>query len=587
MWLINVETHKLEEHYTCPEGQYAVLSHTWDGEEVSFQEYKCGLDEAKKKKGYTKIEWTIRLAQRRGLAWAWVDTCCIDKSSSAELSEAINSMWKWYKQSAICYAYLSDLPEGSIGGTDLFQHCRWWKRGWTLQELIAPTEVHFYDRGWNFYETRTGLKEYIEDFTGISHEAYHRPPDSFSVAQRMSWSANRETLRTEDIAYCLLGLFDINMPLLYGEGEKAFIRLQEEICRNTTDLSVFAWTADIASTKGKADQEFRGLFALHPSEFAGCGNVIPHKRSQTHYHDDLSITRRGICFDSMKLELVPQYGLMMPIGTCKKLSGGLATVRVFLTKTIGGYVRSEPGCVGIKLQPAYRGSKEDDIKSDGQKICFFSMRDTMRFPPMRIWCEKTLTASDSMRLHEVFNNALFIDLGRGVQITAAYPEGNWDPHKQAFLHDGVLIGAVLIEAQSQSFILLCKWWDATRLREAAAFQPCENFEYTIVHQDDLTQQNLRQIQEERMETPGSFNIARDIMYGTPCNSLDASTASAEPLICQGERGGYDLRGDLGRRLVHGEDSLRLRLSIYNPHNAHRRGKTRDGRIWAKRYLNKV
>ncbi|KAF2004021.1 hypothetical protein P154DRAFT_417596, partial [Amniculicola lignicola CBS 123094] len=190
---------------------------------------------------------------------------CIDKSSSAELSEAINSMWKWYQKAVVCYAYLDDidcddaLPMGSWSITnwesDTFWErnmdvidekalgrAKWFSRGWTLQELIAPKSVIFVIKDWRVIGTKKSLRKKLAMKTGISqYVLVTGNVDRSSVACRMSWACNRVTTQTEDLAYCLMGIFDINMPLLYGEGDKAFIRLQEEIMRDSSDQTLFLW----------------------------------------------------------------------------------------------------------------------------------------------------------------------------------------------------------------------------------------------------------------------------------------------------------------------------------------------------------
>ncbi len=125
----------------------------------------------------------------------------------------------------------------------IFLKSKWFSRGWTLQELVAPHTVLFFDSDWLFFGTKESLKSGIEGRTGIPQRILDDSTrfQSCSIACRMSWAATRQTTRIEDTAYCLLGIFDIHMPLLYGEGEAAFTRLQEEICRKTTDMSLFAW----------------------------------------------------------------------------------------------------------------------------------------------------------------------------------------------------------------------------------------------------------------------------------------------------------------------------------------------------------
>jgi hypothetical protein len=246
MRLIHGETLRLVEFADNHIPPYAILSHTWGSEEVTLQEMSKDLHLPKearklminksKAESYNKIEYCCAQASRDGLEYSWVDTCCIDKSSSSELSEAINSMFRWYSNAAICYAYLCDVKfsSGEISGS------RWFTRGWTLQELIAPKNVMFFSSRWELIGTKQSLGRNIASITGIDMETLLDPAtlSSASVARRMSWAAKRQTTRTEDVAYCLMGLFDVNMPLLYGEGEKAFIRLQEEIIKENDDHSL-------------------------------------------------------------------------------------------------------------------------------------------------------------------------------------------------------------------------------------------------------------------------------------------------------------------------------------------------------------
>ncbi|KAF2994341.1 hypothetical protein E8E14_003551 [Neopestalotiopsis sp. 37M] len=298
MWLINVETRNLEEFIGSANRipQYAALSHTWeDGQEVSFQEYRqspTGGD----KTGYLKIEMTCRQAARDGLQYAWVDTCCIDKSSSAELSEAINSMFNWYKRSTQCYVYLRDLsttPDPGFNEAEI-RHCVWFTRGWTLQELIAPSEVKFYNQDWNFCFTKSGACIQLSTITGVDIGAlnHDKSLDSLSVAQKMSWAASRRTTRIEDIAYCLLGIFDINMPLLYGEEEKAFFRLQEEIIKSCPDPSIFGWKlAPDEAPMGNTSELLSGVLAPSPNNFRHLGKM---DRLPKRLLPEFSTTNRGI-----------------------------------------------------------------------------------------------------------------------------------------------------------------------------------------------------------------------------------------------------------------------------------------------------
>lgn len=231
------------------------------------------------KGGRRKILKFCDAVQRKGLVGGavrhvWVDTCCIDKTSSAELSEAINSMFLWYRQAVACFVFLEDvqvnhhLPPDNVGFD--FEEARWFTRGWTLQELLAPAELYFYDKDWNRIGNKTGLAARISKRTNIDQDIILTGTWPHScIAQRMSWAAHRQTTRKEDMAYCLLGIFDINMPLLYGEGDKAFQRLQEEILRESSDHSILAWDA-----WGHDDSiEYIGALASHPYQFRSCYNV--------------------------------------------------------------------------------------------------------------------------------------------------------------------------------------------------------------------------------------------------------------------------------------------------------------------------
>jgi hypothetical protein len=238
MHLLHAEedgTFTLDEFFGNDIPPYAILSHTWgaDSEEVSFSDIIGGTGESKC--GYAKIRFCGKKAAEDGLTYFWVDSCCIDKTSSTELSEAINSMFRWYQNAVKCYVYLSDvLVDDSISSkrwTSDFKKSRWFTRGWTLQELIAPNSVEFYSKEEHLLGDKTSLEQTLHDVTGIAIQALRGSPLSlFDIDDRMSWAVGRNTKREEDAAYCLLGIFNTHMPLLYGEGRvKAMHRLRKEI----------------------------------------------------------------------------------------------------------------------------------------------------------------------------------------------------------------------------------------------------------------------------------------------------------------------------------------------------------------------
>jgi hypothetical protein len=218
---------------------YAILSHTWGKEEVIFQDMEVGVDMSKtmNKAGWRKIQFCAKQAAADGLEYFWVDTCCIDKKNAVELGAAINSMFRWYQNAARCYVYLTDVSKPDTGADDqraweeAFKKGRWFTRGWTLQELIAPRLVDFFSLEGERLGSKLLLESKIHEITGIAKNALRGGPlSNFSIKERRSWAERRNTTIEEDKAYCLIGIFDISMVLNYGEGrDQAFRRLEEHI----------------------------------------------------------------------------------------------------------------------------------------------------------------------------------------------------------------------------------------------------------------------------------------------------------------------------------------------------------------------
>ncbi|KAM0489494.1 hypothetical protein ACHAP8_012519 [Fusarium lateritium] len=216
MRLLNVDTLKLEWFPGNLKPPYAILSHTWGSEEIMLQDVaSLHIGQGA---GFAKTRAACAEASRRGFDYVWVDTCCIDKMSSAELSEAINRMFEWYENSEICFAYLDDVPAGSEDIGKSMSGSRWFTRGWTLQELLAPKELIFFASDWSVIGTRheyawivsdiTGIEQkYLESQDNVSIQARQVLISSATVAQRMDWASKRTTTRGEDMSYCLLGLF--------------------------------------------------------------------------------------------------------------------------------------------------------------------------------------------------------------------------------------------------------------------------------------------------------------------------------------------------------------------------------------------
>ncbi|KAK6074548.1 het domain-containing protein [Seiridium cupressi] len=279
MRLLNTHQLEMKEYTGSNVPPYAIVSHTWvEGLEISLQEFAALNELSKAKAGFSKIRGACKIAAQDGIDWIWIDTVCIDKASSAELTEAINSMYTWYKNSKICYAYLADVPDFDLKlrSRDSLEHFRtslWFQRGWTLQELIAPRHMRFHSQSWTLIGNRAEprLLEAISEVTGIEMELFTGDTDlhQVSIARKMSWVAIRTTTRIEDIAYCLLGLFEVNMPLLYGEGAKSFIRLQEEIIKTSNDHTIFCWARNDC-----VSPNWTGMLAPSPRAFAECGNYV-------------------------------------------------------------------------------------------------------------------------------------------------------------------------------------------------------------------------------------------------------------------------------------------------------------------------
>lgn len=337
---LNTTTGEFEWHVDPRKVYYAILSHTWrsfeDGGEQSYGEVRILQAEVAAKVhesqlavvcelkllrsfqpshiphpstqislstgpicssifGHTKLSAKIKgickVARQAGFELIWIDSCCIDKESSVELSEAINSMFGWYTFADKCYVYLEDVFDGDSprNCNSGFWRTRWHTRCWTLQELIAPKEVEFLSQTWCLLGTKLGLAVTLGEITGVDCDILtgHTTLDSVSVARRMSWAAKRKATRLEDIAYSLLGLFDIHMSPIYGEGMNAFLRLQEEIVRTIPDQSIFAWgssctlqppTYSFSSDDNQYDTNLTppgSLFASSPRDFKGCQDIVP------------------------------------------------------------------------------------------------------------------------------------------------------------------------------------------------------------------------------------------------------------------------------------------------------------------------
>ncbi|KAI0874447.1 heterokaryon incompatibility protein-domain-containing protein [Hypoxylon argillaceum] len=424
MWLIDTTLLEMRFHVTLIPQSYAILSHTWaEEEEVSFQEFH-DVESRHKKNGFNKITAVCELARLRGLKWCWVDTCCIDKTSSAELSEAINSMFRWYKEAAVCFAYLTDLlPDPLEERTGSFDQdlaeCVWFRRGWTLQELIAPRKLEFFDRDWNIRGTKSELIRTLHNITRVSTrvlENSDRLRDT-PAGTRMSWAADRQTKRLEDIAYCLLGIFDIYMPLIYGEGERAFTRLQEEIIKDKHDLSIFAWKAE------PNGQKFRGLLARSPSEFRYC--LDAHLSYQLKMTTEYSITNRGVQLHTL-LGTDDDGNYLLPLGCALRDEGKEATKKRDMMDdkdSVGVYLKKAPSYGLVRAHPdrlhTYRGWSSSMISQHRKQ---------------RIHAPQDLSVYDCSEIDEQHRLSIRIrESNLAFEIISAGPDYCWDANSQTFI----------------------------------------------------------------------------------------------------------------------------------------------------------
>lgn len=406
MRLLRVSDFKLQSFVDeeCP--PYAILSHTWGREEISLQELQLAktisllystrdwlakeiiCDGLHYPQGCLKIAGCALQAERDSFDYIWCDTCCIDKTNSTELSEAINSMYNWYR-GRLCYVYLADISVSDLSNPDeldvVFSFSRWFTRGWTLQELIAPSKVVFFDANWQAMGTRSEYRDKIAKRTGIDREVLDgKDPLGFSVANRMSWASQRQTTRVEDLAYCLMGLFGVNMPLIYGEKHKAFLRLQTEIMKVSEDHSLFAWR-DLQMVD---DPRLGcGLLATSPRFFTGSRTVVPSNLAHTsEEHPPFSMTSRGV---NISLPLIPiekerynikgSAALFFAIIDCLDITNTKGPLGVYLIRLPGRALRrcfndrldfaSEvKGCCGeITTKLVYVAQHEDTRKIEAQR----------------------------------------------------------------------------------------------------------------------------------------------------------------------------------------------------------------------------
>lgn len=411
MWLINCQTLELENVLNHEDTKYAILSHTWEAaEEVQYEEFQNR--EATEKRGWQKIRKVCQLALNDGCSFAWVDTCCINKTSSAELTEAINSMFPWYGSAQICYTYLADYDASELPTSHIAS--RWFTRGWTLQELIAPAQVNFYDKSWEFIGTKDTLSQNLSQITGISQKILLAAKDQrmqetlceVPIAQKMSWAAERKTTRTEDMAYCLLGIFGINLPLLYGEGMRAFLRLQEEVVKNNNDLSLLAWQSPY-----DPHREYSGVFAEHPRLFQGSSRTS--LINDVKFIPDSVMTNKGLkMYTALSFDHAADLHVL-EINCCDTANP---------EEQLAIYLKHQGASVFARAKP-HRFASGRDINAKAENKSFF--------------LTKSMTSRVALTLNRVQRGSFVVPVYGKEIFVAAKPELLWDSTNHIFITGGL------------------------------------------------------------------------------------------------------------------------------------------------------
>ncbi|KAH0422874.1 het domain-containing protein [Colletotrichum camelliae] len=472
MRLLDARTLRVIEFNNDAIPPYAILSHTWADEEITYQDLNPQLDQiysqikamgsllkakngyqfssqVKTKKGFLKVEQAAKRALSDRYDYIWIDTCCIDKSSSAELSEAINSMYQWYQGAGICYAFLSDVSTRSTRRAwqeATIRSSRWFTRGWTLQELIAPRNMEFYSAEWELLGSKVGSQDHLPpvalvgprilgEITGIDERVLTGSlgPQDLSVATRMSWASLRKTTRIEDLAYCLIGIFSVNMPLLYGEGSRAFVRLQEAIMKETDDQSIFAWTKTdllLSETTNTEEDHLSGLLADSPIHFLKSTGIRPLPPLLSGETMPTTISSQGL---NLRLYLRPTHRedesqsteKFYAILDCSRMIQGIeSSPAIYLTRLWGNqYARILPGSIEL-LKPV---GIEVPVVGEGYRNVNIRQNPSHLVPDFNV-------NSDSLGYRRV---------------TDAYPHNRWDSSawilKSTYAQVGGVMGVIELD----------------------------------------------------------------------------------------------------------------------------------------------
>ncbi|KAG2030353.1 hypothetical protein BDR03DRAFT_974707 [Suillus americanus] len=277
--------------------KFAILSHRWldTGEPTFLDMSESQKDMSENSPGYPKLTKFCEKAEEYGCELAWLDTCCINKDSSAELDEAIQAMFNWYRSAAICIAYLACSSNVSD-----FAKEPWFTRGWTLQELLAPEKMKFYGKDWkplsdNFDDkhprdlvipsideisipitpSQPDILTAITRLTEIeSRDLISFSPGIHNVHQRLRWASRRTTKRIEDMAYSLIGIFDISMPITYGEGQRSWFRLMEIILQQCKSWEIFVWAGEWSPYSSAIPRSPKGYEAFDIQDSTELSNAL-------------------------------------------------------------------------------------------------------------------------------------------------------------------------------------------------------------------------------------------------------------------------------------------------------------------------
>lgn len=423
--------------------RYGTLSYTWGppADELSHRDVKDGADLCvRTSPSAHRVKLASQRAREMGYDYIWIDTLCIDQTSSAEVSEGVNASYRWISKADCCLVHLSDLPASSSPDTSCIdeeelRRCRWFRRGWTLQELVAPRQLVLYDCDWNRRgdkKTET-VRQLLARVSGVEEAVLEDPAcvRGISLGRRMAWAAGRLTSRPEDRAYSLLGLCGVNMPIIYGEGDRAFFRLQEEVLKNSVDLSLLLWRqapllghrrrrssfgasedggdGDNAAYHSSGDEDcghtawhsrhgdrsrggqmFRGILARSPDEFAHITATCDYALRTPFQSDaEIQFTNKGLC---ARVPVVPAaaYGvgshggtrdLVMYVGKLTGTREDAEHYGILLRECEPGvFVRASPERI-VKI-PAPSGSNEGGWR----KICV--RRDVDEVSSRKIYAEQ-------------------------------------------------------------------------------------------------------------------------------------------------------------------------------------------------------